>query len=327
LWGIEQMAFIQVAAHDKSCRPGKTDTRLQAALSDAQEDGQEEDSPSTGPIIVMIHGYKFAPGHPISCPHRHILSLSNPSDCWKAKSWPRALGFGSGFADEGLGVGFGWHARGTIWQAYEEAGRAGAALAQLVAQIRQHAPGRDVHFFCHSLGARVALSGLHDLEPGAVRRVIMLNAAEFGTPARAAMDTPAGQGAEFINVTSRENDLFDFLMERLMRFERGFDRTLSLAMPRAHNTLNIQIDKPEALATLALAGFPIAPPRGRICHWSAYLRPGVFELYRALLREPERMSLAVLKERLPADHDARWSRLVPVPRVSSAAIWPFGAEA
>ena len=317
------MAFIQVAAHDRSCRPGETDTRLRAALSDAED----EDSPTAGPIIVMIHGYKFSPGHPVSCPYRHILSLTNAPECWKAKSWPRALGFGSGFVDEGLGIGFGWHARGTIWQAYAEARRAGAALAQMVKLIHRHAPGRDVHFFCDSLGARVALSALHDLDPGAVRRVIMLNAAEFGGPAREAMETPAGKAAEFINVTSRENDLFDFLMERLMHLENGFDRTLSLSMPQAHNTLNIQIDKPETLSTLAMVGFPIAPPRARICHWSAYLRPGVFELYRALLRDPARMNLPLLRDRLPRELDARWSRLIPVPRLDSSAIWPFGAEA
>ena len=78
-----------------------------------------------GPVIVMVHGFKYAPGHRSECPHRQILSLDPVRDCFKVVSWPRGLGFGRGAPDEGLGIGFGWNARGTLRQAYAEAARAG----------------------------------------------------------------------------------------------------------------------------------------------------------------------------------------------------------
>ena len=49
-----------------------------------------------GPVILMLHGYKYAPGHARECPHRHILSLAPERDCFKVVSWPRGLGFGDG---------------------------------------------------------------------------------------------------------------------------------------------------------------------------------------------------------------------------------------
>ncbi|WP_422029583.1 alpha/beta hydrolase [Roseovarius sp.] len=266
-----------------------------------------------GPVIVMIHGFKFAPGDAFDCPHRHILSLDPARDCWKAMSWPRALGFGSGFEDEGLGLAFGWPARGTIWQAYDRAEKAGRALATLIRQVRRAAPGRRVHLLTHSLGARVALSALPHLAEGDVGRAILLNPAEFGGRARAALATPAGCAAEVFNVTSRENDFFDFLLERLIAPPHRGDGTLAQTMPRQPNTLTLQLDHPGTLRALNAHGFPVAPPSGRICHWSSYLRPGVFSLYRTLLRHPEALSQARLRSILPDRPDPRWSRVLQLP--------------
>lgn len=286
------------AVHDGSAR-------LPEALADSLG--------GTGPVIVMIHGYKFAPGHARACPHRHILSLEPPRDCWKALSWPRELGFGAGRADEGLAVAFGWNARGTIWQAWSRAEAAGRALAVLIAEIRRIAPQRPVALFAHSLGARVALTALPHLQAGDIGRAIMLNAAEYGTSARAALATPAGRAAEIVNITSRENDLFDFLLERLIAAPAPGDGTLAQTMPRLPNTLTLQLDHAAALTALGDIGFTIAPPRARICHWSAYLRPGVFDLYRALLRAPDALPLARLRAILPAQPDPRWSRVLALP--------------
>ena len=36
----------------------------------------------TGPVILMIHGYKFEPGHPDHCPHAHIFSLRSDHANW-----------------------------------------------------------------------------------------------------------------------------------------------------------------------------------------------------------------------------------------------------
>lgn len=268
-----------------------------------------------GPVIIMTHGFKFAPGHPLSCPHAHILSLDPKIQSWKAKSWPRGLGFGTENPQEGLAIAFGWTGRGTIWQAYARAEAAGLCLADLVSMIRQVSPSRAVHIVAHSLGARVALGALPHLSPGAIGRVLLLNGAEFGASARAAIESPAGQSAEIISVTTRENDLFDFLLERLISAPERGDRSLAQALPRQSNTLTVQLDHPETLAALERSGFRVAQGRARFyCHWSTYLRDGLFEFYRALLRRPEDHTLARLRAQLPQQPDPRWSRVVPWPR-------------
>ncbi|MCR9113430.1 MAG: alpha/beta hydrolase [Rhodobacteraceae bacterium] len=278
-----------------------------------------------GPIIIMLHGYKFAPGHHRGCPHRHILSLRPNPQCWKALSWPRALGFGAGKAQEGLGIAFGWSARGTIWQAYARAASAAGQLARLITQIRRAAPGRAVHLMAHSLGARVALGAMRQLPGGSIDRVILLNAAEYGAYARDALESEAGRAAEVINVTSRENDLFDFLLERLIAPPEPGDRTMAHAMPQRPNTLTIQLDHPGTLDVLTRAGFAIAPRTFRFCHWSTYLRPGLFDVYRTLLRNPETLPLAQLRAALPETPEPRWSRVLPVPDLRLAL--PTGQRA
>lgn len=263
-----------------------------------------------GPIIVMVHGYKFVPGHPGRCPHGHILSLEERGDCWKALSWPRALGFGGGGPDEGLGVALGWNARGTIWRAYDRAAEAGAALAQAIEVLHTAAPHRPIHALAHSLGARVVLQALARLPERAVNRAILLAGAEFASRAEAALATPAGRAAEIVNVTSRENDLFDFLLERLIGPPRPGDVTLGHGLGERPGALTLQLDDPATLSVLRARGFPVAAPARRVCHWSAYLRPGVFDLYRALLRRPENLPLAALRAQLPERPQPRWSRLV-----------------
>ncbi len=283
-----------------------------------------------GPVIVMTHGYKYAPGHGRSCPHDHILSLSPATRSWKAKSWPRGLGFGAGDPAEGLAVGFGWSGRGTIWTAYRQAQAAGHCLARLVEMIRQVAPDRPVHLVAHSLGARVALGALAQLDAGAVGRVLLLSGAEFGSTARAALDSPAGRAAEIISVTTRENDLFDFLLERLIAPPAPGDRSLAQALPRRRNTLTVQLDHPDTPAALRQAGFDVAPGRARLyCHWSTYLRDGLFDFYRALLRDPACHGLPRLRALLPDSPDPRWSHLLPRPGAGGPVLrppWPRGPQ-
>lgn len=267
-----------------------------------------------GPIVIMLHGYKFAPHHPVSCPHNHILSL-DPNRCgWKVKSWPRALGFGEGQPDEGLAIAFGWPARGSIWQACLSADRTALQLAELLQILTDLAPNRPLHILAHSLGARVVLRALPVCGSIPLGRVILLNGAEFGETARTALDSPAGAGSEIINVTSRENDLFDFLLERLVRPPKSGDRCLSQNLPDRANTLTLQLDHPDTVAGLNSAGFSLGPDSYRVCHWSAYLRPGVFDVYKALIRHPERTQLSRLRASLPAAMEPRWSHLVGVTR-------------
>jgi hypothetical protein len=297
------MAVLQINAGPDGPRLHNSPKALAPALRQGLK--------TPGPIVIMVHGYKFDPAQPDTCPHRHILSLNPRRDCYKAVSWPRGLGFKGQTDQEGLAIGFAWPARGTIWGAYGRAAGAGKALAQLIETIGRLAPGRVVHILAHSLGARVALTALPHVKEPNLGRVILLSGADYGQTARTALHSPVGQKAEIINVTSRENDLFDFLLERLVAPPVRGDWTLAHGMPEAANTLTLQLDHPDTLGVLRGAGFDIAPPGGRICHWSSYTRQGVLPLYRALLRRPESLPLVQLRAALPKGRDPRWSRLWP----------------
>lgn len=260
--------------------------------------------PETAPVVVMIHGYRFTPGLVGHCPHGHILSMNPPSGDRKATSWPRHLGL---TGDNGLGIALGWEARGSVQRAYRRAAAAGYALADLAARVQAIDPARQIDVIGHSLGARVALQALPHAHAGAFRRMILLAAAETRRPARAAMDSPAGRCVDVINVTTRENDLFDFALEWLVSF--GTDTAVGQG-PGRHlpNWLDLQIDQKATLGVLDQLGYALPPPPARVCHWSPYMRPGIFALYRALM--DGRLPLTTLRAALPERRDRRWSRLV-----------------
>lgn len=266
-----------------------------------------------GPTIVMVHGYRFAPGAGADCPHRHILSTDDQPPHWKALSWPRALGLGTQ-NQPGLAIAFGWQALGSLWQAHARATQAGLALADLIQALHRLAPDRPIHAIGHSMGARVILSALPHVPPGSLHRLLLLAPAEYRSTATAALNTPAGRQTETFTITSRENDLYDFALERLIAPPQPKDRIMGSAPPDAPNLLTLHLDNPHLLDALKTRGLPIAPPQRRICHWSAYLRPGVFDLYRALLLQPQRHPFRALQAALPDQPPPRWSRLFAPPR-------------
>ena len=226
-------------------------------------------------------------------------------------SWPRHLGFTGRAPSQGLCIGFGWEAAGTIWTAYGEAARAAR-------------PGQQVDVVAHSLGARVTLAALPHLPGGALRRAVLMAPAEMSRIARAALDTPAGRAAAFLSITSRENDLFDFLLEGLVAPHRFGDRALGQGPGQGRcNWLDLQIDHAGTLAALGRLGHRIAPPARRVCHWSPYLRPGMFPLYRRFLRGE--IAPETLRTALPAAHSPRWSRLLAPPRAPRPL--PFAEKA
>jgi pimeloyl-ACP methyl ester carboxylesterase len=249
--------------------------------------------PDGAPVIALVHGYKYTPGHPRRCPHDHILSL-NPCRTPRAMSWPRHLGFGRGDPDEGLCIAFGWNASGSLWTAHAEADRAGRALAEVIGTVRRLRPA-PAHVVAHSLGARVALGAFAHLPEDAIGRALLLAGAETRAAAEAALATPAGRTAEIVNVRTRENTLFDLLFRTAIHPHRPCARTLGAGLGRDDRRwLDLRIDCPATRARLALRGFRIPPPARAVCHWSAYLRPGLFPLYRALLRDA--LPLAMLRE-------------------------------
>jgi pimeloyl-ACP methyl ester carboxylesterase len=257
--------------------------------------------PDGAPVVALIHGFSFMPDLPGQCPHQHILSLNPSIADGRAISWPRHLGL-DGCC--GLALACGWPARGSVWRVHDRAALAGRALADLAALVASLTPGRRLDVLCHSMGARVALSALLRAPPAAFGRMILLAAAETRTLTRQALASPAGRTVEVVNVATRENDLFDAMFEWLLHGGRRTSVGQGLADAPA-NWRDLWLDRPETLAALAHLGHSVAPPLGRVSHWSPYLRPGVFSVYRALLAGT--LPLQALPQARPT---RRWSRLV-----------------
>lgn len=278
--------------------------------------------PPAVPVVVMIHGYKFSPSCPHRSPHRHILGLDPDLTKPRAISWPRHLRLD----ETGLGVAFGWEASGTLPQAYRRAAQAGEGLAHLLDRIAA-VRGTPAHIIAHSLGARVALSALTHLAPHAAGRMILMQPAELRGAARAALDTPAGRAAGIVAITGRENDLFDALFEfgvapvaRALAW--GSARSVGAGLDAVRpNWTDVAIDRSGVLSALAALGYRVAAPDRTVCHWSGYLRPGAFPLYRAII--DGRLPLATLRAALgaapiPAPQRARWTPR-PCPADAGAA--------
>ncbi|MEM8578655.1 MAG: alpha/beta hydrolase [Pseudomonadota bacterium] len=258
----------------------------------------------TGPMMVLVHGYKYQPGHPQHCPHRRLLATG--------AGWPAGLGFGRGDPVEGLALAFGWPARGRLAEALRQTQEAGALLSRAIRQLKHAAPDRTLHLMTHSMGSEVAFAALHHLRPGDVQRVLTITGASYASRAHAALDSPAGRRAELLNIISGENDVFDALYTCLVPPPAARDRVLGAGID-APNTVNIQIDCPKTLAVLAGFAGPIRPPGRRVCHWSGYTRPGLLAFYAAAMRRPDGVPLPALRAALPAARTARFSRLFAPP--------------
>ncbi|WP_168193078.1 alpha/beta hydrolase [Rhodophyticola sp. CCM32] len=244
----------------------------------------------------MIHGYRFCPHSPENSPHRHILSPRPDSSCWKAISWPRHLHLDRPGA--GLGIGFGWPAMGRLARVANRAFAAGAALAGAIRLTRDTRPDLQINILAHSLGARVALAALPRLDPDDVARMILLSGAEYRSLAARAM---AGRRLQVLNVTSGENALFDGLFRTLVPAPQLFDRPLAAGLGQASpRWIDLAIDAGPDRAALTRLGFATRQPVTRVCHWSGYLRPGMFALYRGFFDPGQTALFDRLRMALPA---------------------------
>jgi len=236
--------------------------------------------PQGASVTIMIHGFRFSPWDAGNNPHTHILSLSPRRDCWKAVSWPRHLQLDR--AGAGLGIGFGWHARGSLTRVAARAFDLGTSLADMVRDIKRMRGDLRVFVLAHSLGARVALAALAELPPRHVDRIILLSGAEYRGLALAAMAAPAGRGARVLNVTSGENTLFDAMFRLGVPAPTLGDWPLSAGLRDTPGWTDLRVDCPQTLAVLRDFGIRTRAPATRVCHWSTYLRPGLFKLYRGV---------------------------------------------
>lgn len=252
-----------------------------------------KDLAKDAPIVILLHGFRFSPFKAAHCPHSKILSPTRTAHTGRGRSWPAALGLG---LDENCaGIGFGWEARGSFWQAFGQADAAGRALARMISILRFLHTG-PVRILAHSLGARVALAGFAYLPASAIDRVVLLSAAAFRIDAERAIATPAGRAAEILNCTSQQNQVFDFLLERIMGRAPG--SALAYGRPNAASSkhwLDLEMDDPDVLKRLASLGHEVGAPARHMCHWSLYLRDGLFDLYNALLMPALPMPLHSLK--------------------------------
>lgn len=266
--------------------------------------------PAAAPVVIMVHGKGYRPSDPTLDPHRLIFAPRAGYGRSRFVSWPRRLGFALPGPRQPLGLcfGFGWDSAGYLWQATASADATADKLARLVQLIRRIDPSRRVDLIGHSLGARVILGAMPHLATQSIDRVILLAGADFTSRAKAARQSHAGRSAEFLNITTRENDLYDFLFERAIA-PFGGQIALGSGVGTSDNWLDIQLDNPATTMALRGMGLPLAASQARICHWSVYLRPGVFRFYRKLIHDREHLSLPVLRAALTVQPEPRWSRL------------------
>jgi hypothetical protein len=286
-------------------RPIRADTGPEGLTLDRARLARKLDAlPQGAPVVAMIHGWRYAPGLRADCPHGSILSLDPEYQDPRVISWPRHLGLDG---KSGLGIALGWPARCDPWRAHLRAGWTGSTLAE-IARCVHDLSGRPLQVIAHSMGARVALAALPLLKPGQIGRMILLAAAETRGRTLAALNSPAGRAVEVINVTTRENDLFDACFEWGIHLglRTSIGQGLGARLSRGHpGWRDLWIDQPRTAQALAALGHPLAASPRRICHWSPYLRPGSIALYRALLD-----GRLLAQDLPPSQPTRRWSRLI-----------------
>lgn len=252
----------------------------------------------TDPIVLLIHGYRYSPFRGPSNPHESIYVVQRVDRKLPKRqlSWPAALGFLNTAQDPGLCLPIGWDARGKFADAFAQAEAVGRRVADVIIQLHRCYPARPIKLMTHSLGGRVALAALRALPHAMVRQVILLAPADFDTHAKAVLETPAGQGAEILQISPPENWLFDTLLEQALRRHPETGTALGRHPPKAENWVSLSLNGDAELQNLAALGHAVAPRRMPVCHWSAYLREGAMDLYSALLTD---RGPGALRELLP----------------------------
>ena len=237
------------------------------------------------PIVILLHGYRYSPRCRYRDAHKLIFAERHRTDRPRriSVSWPSSLGYAPETGGPGLCLPISWDARGGLRDVYCRAEEAGRQLAELLDHLAELDPLRPVHLMAHSLGARVALTAVAEAQSPLVRKLILLAPAAFRSQAIRALTSRGGAEMEVLQVSPAENRVFDLLLSRALGTGRSDGPTLGRAEILAVNWVRLGVDTEEDLAHLGDLGFVIGARTSRVCHWSAYLRPGLMSLYSACL--------------------------------------------
>lgn len=268
-------------------------TDVPISLQVAEVTTHLERQPPPSSIVIMIHGYKFDHRDPAHCPHATMYHPHSVATDFRTRSWPSELRKAGG---DGVAIGFSWPSRGTIRQAYTTAAHAAIDLAELVKRLKQAFPDTAVQLMAHSLGVRVALEAFHQLEAYDIDRAAFLFPSEYQKPAEQAVRSALGKTVQILSIASKENYIFEqlFSCRRLAGSAAG--PAFGQYQPKRPNIATLWIDQAHVIARLNDLGIGIERREKRICHWSAYTREGIFELYSKWLLTPQTLPLYALRD-------------------------------
>lgn len=143
--------------------------------------------PSTDKIAILVNGFDYDPTQKNSDnPHQTLFkNWSDNIRTYASEDW-QCFGFGWYSAEleplsllSGISRGH-WNPYRWAW---ELAGKAGGILANIIDSRRNDSPC-EICIVAHSLGARVVLSALRQLDPITVDRVLLLNGSEYSQTAK-----------------------------------------------------------------------------------------------------------------------------------------------
>ncbi|MEM7640970.1 MAG: hypothetical protein AAF366_00410 [Pseudomonadota bacterium] len=227
--------------------------------------------PSAAPLIIATHGLRHSPFGQGYDPHRGLLSARpGPAPHWKARSLIRRLHMGDGQRLDGHGIAFGWDGSGWLWPAMARARQAGQALARTCETIRILRPDLRIGIVTHSLGARVVIEAMLHADRPIFDRALLLTPADTRGRAARALEAAGGRDCQVIATQTPENWLTS------LGFAAAVPGIPTLAFGPKHQRWTDFV--PDRRPDLG-----VRPWAHRTCHWSCYLRPGLWPLYRGWL--------------------------------------------